>query len=176
MDTTHFEESVGLKKVKSNKQKKNDHTRHHRKNTNQSKISIIAINKKDEENDDDDENNINLNSISNTTSVEELIIRCQHCGKRNVFHDYARCMNDDKWICILQCPICLKMMSTASVSTQLSLSIRNFIKKYYQGWLYCENEMDCGYKTNDNSIHCNNAIECDGVLKREVKKIIVIIK
>ncbi|CAO3623047.1 unnamed protein product [Cunninghamella blakesleeana] len=174
MNTTHFEEHIGLKKQRKNSEQKKKglnthqqdyHQNNNTNNNNQSEKSAVAIN----DDSDEDENNVYLKSTINNTSVvvEELIIRCQHCGKSSIFHDFARCMNDDKWICILQCPLCLKMMSTASVSAQVILSIRNFIKRYYQGWLSCDNETDCGYKTNDHSMHCNNPIKCNGVLKRE---------
>lgn len=41
---------------------------------------------------------------------------------------------------------CLDPLSTASLGVQLDLQIRNFISKFYEGWLVCD-EPTCGNRS-----------------------------
>jgi DNA polymerase alpha subunit A len=89
-------------------------------------------------------------------NVEKLSITCNHCNSTNYFEGINLCKDDN----------CKKEISLESIATQLILSIRDYIKKYYNGWLVCD-EQTCKYRTKIITKNCINH-RCSGMMKEEV--------
>ncbi|KAF7726453.1 DNA-directed DNA polymerase alpha catalytic subunit pol1 [Apophysomyces ossiformis] len=100
--------------------------------------------------------------------VDRLILKCNHCQDENLIEGITREINETTVQCTLQCNACQKTMDFFSVRMQLVAMIRSVIRRYYHGWLICEDDT-CGQRTRMMSVFGRRCLSegCHGAMKRE---------
>lgn len=104
-------------------------------------------------------------------SSEALLLTCNNCDQEFKYEGILR-QTEDTIECGLKCVHCYQVIHYASLKAQLILNIRNYIDRYYQGWLLCD-DPTCGNRTRMISVFGRRCLadECRGTMKREVSKI-----
>ncbi|CAO3621927.1 unnamed protein product [Cunninghamella blakesleeana] len=107
---------------------------------------------------------------------ERLNIRCRSCQSLTLINGIVRENRDgdDGNIAekILEygfsCSNCHQMFPVKSVRVQITTAIRNFIKKYYEGWMICD-DATCGNRTRMMSVFGRRCLidGCHGAVVRE---------
>ncbi|KAG1054455.1 hypothetical protein G6F43_003533 [Rhizopus delemar] len=100
-------------------------------------------------------------------SSEALLLTCNNCDKEFKYEGILR-QTEDTIECGLKCVHCYQVIHYASLKAQLILNIRNYIDRYYQGWLLCD-DPTCGNRTRMISVFGRRCLadECRGTMKRE---------
>lgn len=101
--------------------------------------------------------------------AERLRIRCNMCSHEQVFEGMTRKTNDNEIVSGLQCEACHGTVSEAVVRSALIRCMRSYIRKYYEGWLVCD-DATCGSRTRMMSVFGRRCLRegCHGSMKREV--------
>lgn len=110
-------------------------------------------------------------------NCERLNIRCRSCQSLTLINGVVRenidgDSNNGKTVEYgFSCLSCHKIFPIKSVYVQISMAIRNFIKKYYEGWLVCD-DATCGNRTRMMSVFGRRCLVegCHGAVVREVNK------
>ncbi|KAJ8662546.1 hypothetical protein O0I10_001507 [Lichtheimia ornata] len=100
--------------------------------------------------------------------AERLRIRCNLCSHEQVFEGMTRKANDNEIVSGLQCEGCHGTISEAVVRSALIRCMRSYIRKYYEGWLVCD-DATCGSRTRMMSVFGRRCLRegCHGSVKRE---------
>ncbi|KAF9357147.1 DNA-directed DNA polymerase alpha catalytic subunit pol1 [Mortierella sp. NVP85] len=81
-------------------------------------------------------------------NAEPLELRCRNC--QTTFSCSSLLMDkvsdEDEGRFGLECPNCKEILQSASASVQLTVAIRKYIQRYYQGWVVCD-EQSCRNRT-----------------------------
>ncbi|KAL0089598.1 hypothetical protein F4703DRAFT_1914916 [Phycomyces blakesleeanus] len=99
---------------------------------------------------------------------EKLTLKCVHCQETTVCPTVITQLTEDVVTWGLECQGCQQEFSKNIILNQMVLAIRSYIRKYYQGWLICDDDT-CGNRTRMMSVfgrRCLNA-GCRGLMMRE---------
>ncbi|RCI00936.1 DNA-directed DNA polymerase alpha catalytic subunit pol1, partial [Rhizopus stolonifer] len=102
-------------------------------------------------------------------SVEQLKLSCNSCGQKDiVFEGIARPMPDGSFECGFNCTNCHLTIHINSIKVQLTLAVRSYIQRYYQGWYVCD-DVTCHHRTRMLSAFGRRCVmeDCRGLMKRE---------
>lgn len=101
---------------------------------------------------------------------ERLELRCRHCKTNTTFDGIGRVTNDDVIEYGLSCAQCHETLSIPSIRVQLTLAIRSCIRRYYEGWLICD-DPTCSNRTRMMSVFGRRCVThgCQGAMNREVR-------
>ncbi|RUP49347.1 DNA polymerase alpha zinc finger-domain-containing protein, partial [Jimgerdemannia flammicorona] len=103
--------------------------------------------------------------------VDHFKARCRLCQQSGKFEGLIR-GERDKAIPGLMCPnpTCNETLSVHSLRAQLLMVIRNHVKRYYEGWMVCD-DTACGAKTRMMSVYGRRCLSagCRGTMKYEVR-------
>ncbi|KAM0786373.1 hypothetical protein ACM66B_001841 [Microbotryomycetes sp. NB124-2] len=86
--------------------------------------------------------------------VEPLQVRCRVCSNLMIFNGVDKAggsmLSKSGFFCTNM--ECLEPLSIPSMAVQLDLQIRNFVSKFYEGWMVCD-EPTCGNRTRMMSVY-----------------------
>lgn len=104
--------------------------------------------------------------------AERLRIRCNLCKHEQIFEGMTRMKNDNEFVSGLECEACHGTISEAAVRSALIRCMRSYVRKYYEGWLVCD-DATCGSRTRMMSVFGRRCLRegCHGSVKREVSHI-----
>ena len=123
--------------------------------------------------DDQDEEFTTLESqisdVERFKDAERLRIRCNLCQHEQIFEGMTRKTSDNEMVSGLECGACHGTMSEAVVRSALIRCMRSYIRKYYEGWLVCD-DATCSSRTRMMSVFGRRCLRegCYGSVKREV--------
>ncbi|KAI9303501.1 DNA polymerase family B-domain-containing protein [Cunninghamella echinulata] len=103
-------------------------------------------------------------------NCERLSIRCQSCKSNTIYNGVVRIIDEKTMEYGLSCSTCQKIFPMKSVYVQVTVAIRNYIRKYYEGWLVCD-DGTCANRTRMMSVFGRRCLVdgCQGAVVREVK-------
>ncbi|KAI9485969.1 MAG: DNA polymerase family B-domain-containing protein [Benjaminiella poitrasii] len=100
---------------------------------------------------------------------ERLKLTCNYCGEREVLYEgIVRETSNGTVECGFDCTKCHLTIDTTSIQVQLTLAIRKYIQRYYDGWYVCDDET-CNNRTRMLSVFGRRCIieNCRGLMGRE---------
>ncbi|KAJ2960289.1 hypothetical protein NQZ79_g4309 [Umbelopsis isabellina] len=110
-----------------------------------------------------------INDEERFKDVEKLNVRCRGCQQRFDIAGVAR-IEGDRMVSGLECPngLCKEVMMLHCLRTQLEVAIRAYIKRYYDGWLVCD-DTSCGNRTRMMSVFGRRCLNqgCRGYMTAE---------
>ncbi|KAI8373058.1 DNA polymerase family B-domain-containing protein [Radiomyces spectabilis] len=101
-------------------------------------------------------------------NAEKLVVKCNHCQGQSIFDGIVRKRENDTVECGLYCTVCQQMIGPSSLQIQLTLAIRSYIRRYYDGWLVCDDTV-CDNRTRMISVFGRRCLNqgCRGHMARE---------
>lgn len=100
---------------------------------------------------------------------DRLLLNCE-CGEQGIeYEGIIREIDENMVECGLDCTQCQKTIPVISLRIQLTLAIRKFIQRYYDGWYVCD-DITCNNRTRMLSVFGRRCIihGCRGSMRREV--------
>ncbi|KAG0269216.1 DNA polymerase alpha catalytic subunit [Actinomortierella ambigua] len=99
--------------------------------------------------------------------AEPLSIRCRNCQTQYDFTGLSMEVDETQRFG-LQCPRCEQVLPAASLTMQLTSTIRRYITLYYEGWLVCDDQ-SCQNRTRMLSVNGRQCIVegCRGSMQAE---------
>ncbi|KAI9257390.1 DNA polymerase family B-domain-containing protein [Phascolomyces articulosus] len=100
--------------------------------------------------------------------AERLVLQCGFCRHEQTFEGITRMLEDNTVVPGLQCSGCQRMIAETTIRGALIRAMRSFIRKYYQGWLVCDDNT-CDSRTRSMSVFGRRCLKdnCHGAMKRE---------
>lgn len=102
-------------------------------------------------------------------NCERLTVKCEHCQTPQEFAGVVREQGEGQTLVSgLQCTSCGNIMSRGCIGSQMILAIRKHIRKYYEGWLICD-DTTCRNRTRQMSVFGRRCLRdnCHGAMARE---------
>ncbi|KAF9209565.1 DNA-directed DNA polymerase alpha catalytic subunit pol1 [Haplosporangium sp. Z 27] len=108
-----------------------------------------------------------LSDAERYKDAEALELRCRSCQATFICSGLLMETNGESRFG-LQCPSCKAIAQTASASVLLTVAIRKYIQKYYQGWVVCDDQ-GCRNRTRMISVVGRRCLVdgCQGVMHNE---------
>ncbi|ORZ24563.1 DNA polymerase family B-domain-containing protein [Absidia repens] len=99
---------------------------------------------------------------------DRLELQCRHCNTKTTFDGIGRLTADDTMEYGLSCMQCHQDLFIPTIRIQLTLAIRSFIRRYYEGWLICD-DPTCSNRTRAMSVFGRRCAVngCQGAMSRE---------
>jgi DNA polymerase alpha subunit A len=111
----------------------------------------------------------NLSDEEKYKNAERLTLKCPTCEATTEYDGIVREV-DEQVECNFDCSSCKNRIHPASLQTQLVSSIREFIQRYYLGWMVCD-DPTCTNRTRSSSVIEGRCMKvgCPGKMNKEVK-------
>ncbi|KAI9032680.1 hypothetical protein CLU79DRAFT_727437 [Phycomyces nitens] len=99
---------------------------------------------------------------------EKLTLKCPHCKETTVCPSVITQLAEDVGTWSLECQGCQQEFHKNIILNQMVAAIRSYIRKYYQGWLICD-DATCGNRTRMMSVFGRRCLNggCRGLMMRE---------